>query len=141
MKLADLERAMKGQFVWFKPVREVDNQGTIRQRNAWFTLQTDGEQECSEYLALMVFLGLSEMYGFDRQDVIDHLAISEELYREYRKKYDHYITEAVCAKGRGDKLDAYTIMGKVYVKSSLVRNYINLNYNRDVVRLSDLPNG
>lgn len=102
-------------------------------------MQTNSEIEASEDTAIIVFCGLSEMYGFDAEDTASHLAIEEwEYYRDlkqYRKKMDE------AAKRLADNkwnIEINDLVQKVWIKSRLIQNRVDLCY-RSRLNITDLP--
>lgn len=129
MKLSDIEDALRGNFVW-------DNSpGNVK------ALQTNAEIEGSPYTALIVFCGLSEMYGFEAKETAAHLSLTEEDYYRlinlYRKK--------MAAAQRRIKREQWDIeindlVQKVWIKSKLIQNFLRLRQQRTYTPLRDLPN-
>lgn len=107
-------------------------------------LHTDEEIEGTDNLALIVFCGVALMYGFEPDDVIAHLEVESWQYRRYIKSFEQLQKDAVrilvAEKKGGGKLHPHSRPGKLYIKTNLVKNYINLNYPEGRLRLSDLPN-
>lgn len=142
LHLDDLRRAMKSQFVWYKRTRrrgESDDEFEKR-ISLMHELRTDKENEVLESLALIVFCGAAEMYGFDNRDVFDYLGVDKREFSVYKNLYERYMRQAVDIRMAGGKLEPKSAAGRVFTKMGLVRNYINLNFPEGSVRLRDLPN-
>lgn len=129
MRLSHIEEACTGQFVWSNS----SPSGKI--------LQTNPEIEGgSTDTALIVFVGLSEMYGFKHTAVAEYLAIEPTEYyrllRVYRQKMEQ-AHERINAK-QWD-IEKNDLTQKVWIKTKLLQNRLRLQ-DRDYSLLSDLPN-
>jgi hypothetical protein len=133
MNLSLLESAMKGQFIW--------------KDHETKPLQTHEEYEHSAGLGLMVFIGMSKNLGFEKKDVLEHLAIESDEYDHKLSLYNQHCSDAYAIRAAGgfsvkceDESSRMKTIRKVYFKSKLVHNYIRLNYiQTERLALSDLP--
>jgi hypothetical protein len=129
MKLTFLEDACQGNFVWDK---SPDNTKVM---------QCNPEVEASPDTALIVFCGLSEMYGFEARDVAAYLALTEAEYYRLLRLYRNKMAEAQAriAGGRWD-IEINDLVQKVWIKSRLLQNYLRLRAQQSYHNLNWMPN-
>src|SRR5574337_773891 len=119
---------MRGQFVWKRPERrenETDDDFDERCQDQ-NRLICDIEYECLAQMALIVFIGLAFQYGFKEKRVIDYLEIDQRIYNNCFKLFNKY-SEIARDKAEKHILDFTTPAGRLYLKTSLIRNYLR-NY-------------
>lgn len=103
-------------------------------------MQTNEEIEGSADTAAIIFCGLAEMYGFQAIDAIEHLALEKWEYYRFLKMYRAKMMEATIRIRREEwDIERNDLVQKVWIKTQLVRNRINLS-PASRVRLDDLPN-
>jgi hypothetical protein len=129
MTLDDIEIAVKSQFTSaYKGKLTGESDGDhIRRVGELHQLACNREIEHLQNLALMVFVAIARLYAFDRRDIIDFLAIDKGQYNEYLQAYDNLLDQAFKIMDSGITLPPESKAGKIYNKSCLVRNHINLN--------------
>lgn len=109
-QLKHLEEAMKAQFIW-------DKNGNKR-------LQVDEEIEGSKDLARMIFVGISDMHGFDSSHVMDYLDMEYESHRHKLSQFKKHYKEALRRDAEGTIPLTDDTTKKVFYKTSLCLNSI-----------------
>jgi hypothetical protein len=108
MELCDIESALKGQFVWNKPMQR--------------KFHCNPEIECSADTAVIVFIGLAETTGFREKDICNYLRIDLPYYRRMSATYRIKMREA--AEKISNQLWNYNrqdLAQRVWMKNELVR--------------------
>jgi hypothetical protein len=116
-KLRDIERAMRPQFIF--------------DRSALKPLQLNQDQEGTKDLARMIFVGVADMYGFKSGDITNFLDMGYDSYRNKLSEFKASFKEAQRRVNRGYINLEEDNIKKFYYKTSLVLNYIKLNYNTE----------
>lgn len=123
-KLRDLEKAMHAQFIWSKQPEK--------------PLQVNEEYEGAKDLARLVFVGLSDMYGFDSSLTMNYLDME---YDSYRNKLQHFKQNWKEAKVREEEGLINVIndpVKKFYNKVCLCLNAIKFNHGHNpYLKLND----
>jgi hypothetical protein len=104
IKLIELEKAFKGQFIW----------GDTTKR----AMATDENYEGNIESARTIFVGLSNVYNFDALDVCDHLDIGIATYNDKLGQW----REAWKAGVRGDYYS--NTQKRMFIKTCLILNVI-----------------
>jgi hypothetical protein len=124
VKLRDLEKAMKPQFVWSAHPEK--------------PLQLNEEYEGAKDMARMIFVGLAEMHGFDSGDTMNYLDME---YESYRNKLQHFRNNWKEAKKREEEGVIGVIedpVKKFYYKVCLTMNAIKFNFGTNpYLKLND----
>lgn len=127
MQLYHLEDAMMGQFIWAKKSEKI--------------MQTNDEVEASPDTALVVFCGLSEMYGFSQEEVCDYLVVDQNEYFRYLKMFRGKMSDAYERMKIGEwDYEKQDMVQKVYIKSRLVHSKVSLSSGSTRFELSEFPN-
>lgn len=127
MKLADIEQACKGNFVW-------DRAATIK------IMQCNPEVESSPDTALIVFCGLSEMYGFEVKEVAPYLSIPKTEYFRLLRLFRLKMEAARRRRQKGEwDTEINDLVQKVYIKTRLLQNYLRL-HSQGYFIMEDMPN-
>jgi hypothetical protein len=88
--LADLEKAIRPQFV-FSYQRYGETEQQFQQRiKGIHRLSTCPIAELNESMALLVFVGLAQLYGFHEDKVMNYLIINETKYTTLINQYERY---------------------------------------------------
>jgi hypothetical protein len=74
-------------------------------------------------MALIVFIGLAFQYGFSERKVVDYLEIDQRTYNNCFKLFNKY-SDIAREKAEKHILDFTTPAGRLYLKTSLIRNYL-----------------
>lgn len=128
LELRHLEEAMIGQFVWKRPKQrenetEADFEDRLRDTHR---LMCDKDYECLSTMALIVFVGIAYKYGFSESSVIRYLEIDKRLYDACFGLFNKY--SAIAKEKAGKRtLDFTTPAGRLYLKTSLIGNYLRHN--------------
>jgi len=104
IKLTDLERSMRGQFIWGDETRK--------------PMATDEEYEGNIEVARTIFVGLSNMYGFEPLDVCDHLEIGYDVFNQKLQTFKDNYRAGVTGQWTGQQAK------RMYIKTGLVLNAI-----------------
>jgi hypothetical protein len=125
LELRHIEEAMKGQFVWKRPERrENETKDDFEERcQDAHRLTCDSEYECLQQMAIMVFIGIAFQYGFQERHIISHLEIDKRIYDKCYQLFNKY-SEIAREKAEKHILDFTTPAGRLYLKTSLIRNYL-----------------
>lgn len=117
IKLYELENVMKGQFVWSKKGNK--------------KLETDEQMEGGKDLARDVFVGLSDVYGFDASDVCDYLDMGYDSYRHKLMYFREAYREGKRRQDAGELFFHNDRVTRIFVKISLCMNAIRSYAKRD----------
>jgi hypothetical protein len=125
LDLHHIEDAIKGQFVCKRPERrENETKDDYEERLAdTHRFMCDSEYECLQQMALIVFIGLAFQYGFSERKVVDYLEIDQRTYNNCFKLFNKY-SDIAREKAEKHILDFTTPAGRLYLKTSLIRNYL-----------------
>ena len=88
MNLEDIEKNIRKNFI-FNKEEQTDRENAMP--NEWRIVKT--ELCRNESAAIIVFIGISYLYGFDRSIVINHLGISVREHTYYINKFKQAATE------------------------------------------------
>lgn len=110
LRLENLEKYMKPQFVWEKQ--------TLK------SMQTDEEYEGAKDLARMIFVGLADMYGFDQVDVMNYLDMEYESHRNKIQAFRSNFKEGADRDRKGTVYLIEDPIKKFYMKVRLCLNAI-----------------
>lgn len=121
IRLAELEKVMKSQFIW--------NHRSDKK------LETSEDDEGSKSLARDIFVGLSDVYGFDASDVCDYLDMGYDSYRHKLMKFREYYREGKQREMDGILYITDDKVKKFYIKVCLCMNSIKSYTQRDPYRL------
>ena len=117
IRLAELEKVMRSQFIW--------NHASIKK------METSEDDEGSKSLARDIFVGLSDVYGFDASDVCDYLDIGYDSYRHKLMKFREYYREGKRREMEGILHINDDKVKKFYIKVCLCMNSIKSHTQRD----------
>lgn len=117
IKLIDLEKVMKPQFIWHK--------------NPLKKLQVNEDFEGNLELARTVFVGLADMYGFDQGDVMEYLDCGYDAYRNKLMTFREAYREGIRREENGVIYDFVDSTSKIYIKTGLCLNAIKFQTRRD----------
>lgn len=117
IRLQELEQVMKAQFVW--------NHKTPKR------LETDEATEGSKDLARNIFVGLSDIYGFDASDVCEYLDMGYDSYRYKLATFREYYKEGKERDMKGTLFSLDDKVKKYYIKVCLCMNAIRTHMKRD----------
>src|ERR1051325_7731241 len=111
MRLQQIEDAFKGDFVWSKSKTETK------------ILQCNAEIEGSTDTALIVFCGLSEMYGFESKQTARSIPLLENEYYRLLKIFRVKIMAAYerIKAGEWDN-NKNDLVQKIWTKTRLIQN-------------------
>jgi len=110
VKLQELERYMKPQFVWDRSGQKI--------------LQTSEEYEGAKDLGRMIFVGVADMLGFESSYVMDYLDME---YDSHRNKIQTFRAQYKKALARVENETIYHIeepIKRFYLKTHLTLNAI-----------------
>lgn len=111
MTLYLIEKAIKPQFAWFPhPTRK---------------LQTYDHRNKKRGIAVVIFIGIAESFGFDPTETADHLCIEPAEYQTKAKEFYKYWEEILDRKANNRLLVAKDEPDCVYLKVRLTLNAIN----------------
>lgn len=110
IKLIEIEKVMKSQFVW-------DKEGQKQ-------LQVLEEYEGNKELARTIFVGLADMFGFDQGEVMNHLDVGYDSYRHKLMHFREYYKEGLQREKDGRLYDSDDSIKKFYIKTCLCLNAI-----------------
>lgn len=113
-KLSQLEKAMRAQFVW--------------EKNPAKPLQTLEAQEGAKDIARMIFVGISDMYGFKAEDVKNYLDMRFESYRNKLSNFRELMKEARRRELAGTIYLTDDMVKKFYLKVNLTLNAIKYSH-------------
>jgi len=116
LKLQELEKIMKPNFLW--------------NRSSPKKMETNESDEGSKDLARNIFVGLSDIYGFEASDVCDYLDMGYESYRHKLSCFREDYKEGKRRMMDGDNTIDDPVK-KFYVKVSLCMNAIKTHTRRD----------
>jgi predicted SprT family Zn-dependent metalloprotease len=110
IRLSDLETVMKPQFVW-------DRKG-----QKYF--QVSEEFEGNKELARTIFVGLSDMFGFEATEVMTHINMGYDSYRHKLMQFRETYKEGLRRKA-DETLNSYDDnIKRMYIKTCLCLNAI-----------------
>jgi hypothetical protein len=130
LKLYHIEEAVRTHFIFEGKARrpkESDEQWEKRIA-CQHSLYTSKEVEGSPLMGLAVFIGVSRMYGFPPSEIRDYLGLDSCLFKECLNLYDRFLEQAISIKLGGGDIPVGSKAGKVYIKTSLLRNFINRKF-------------
>lgn len=110
IKLKEIEAVMRPQFVWAKDSQKY--------------LQCNEEYEGNKDLARSIFVGISDMYGFEATDVMTYLEMGYDSYRHKLTQFREYYREGKRREEQGVLYDQDDAIKKFYIKIRLVLNCI-----------------
>jgi hypothetical protein len=113
IKLNEIEKVMKPQFVFDKDA------------NKFF--QCDEEYEGNKDLARSIFVGISDMYGFDAQLVMSYLDMGYDSYRYKLSQFREYYREGKRRQENGTIYMSDDAVKKYFIKVSLCMNAIKFH--------------
>lgn len=117
VRLAELEKVMKPQFIWDRTGQKI--------------LQTSETYEGAKDLGRMIFVGIADMYGFGASSVQDYLDMTYDSHRNKIQQFRSNLREAQ------KRVDAETInviddnVKKFHTKLSLCLNAIKHTYKQN----------
>jgi hypothetical protein len=117
IRLSDLQKAMKGQFIW-------DHEG-VR------PMQVQEVYEGNKELARTIFVGLADMYGFSSADVMNHIDCGYDSYRNKIQVFRDYYKIGRQREADGVLRDYDDAITKFYVKTCLCLNCITYSLRRN----------
>lgn len=117
IRLQELEEAMKGQFVFDK--------------KAYKRMQVLEDYEGNKDLARNVFVGLADMLGFDAGQIMDHLDMGYDSYRNKLMQFREYYRIGKARELDGSLKESDDAIKKFYVKVGLCLNSIRTKTRRD----------
>jgi hypothetical protein len=100
----------------------------IFDKSATKPLQVKKEFNESVGIAVVIFVGLSALYGVDEEDVKDFCGIEHEEYRTKLSRFRAYIQEYLEKKNAGEKLSPEHVASRHYFKYLMCRRYMELKY-------------
>ena len=110
IKLKEIEEVMRPQFVWAKDSQKY--------------MQCNEEYEGNKDLARAIFVGISDMYGFDATDVMSYLEMGYDSYRHKLTQFREYYREGKRREEEKILYDQDDAIKKFYIKIRLVLNCI-----------------
>ena len=118
---------MRPQFVW--------------DRGSQKYMQCNEEYEGNKDLARSIFVGISDMYGFDATNVMDYLDMGYDSYRHKLSQFREYYREGKRRDDEGILFDMDDAIKKFYIKVSLVLNSIKTKTQRNpYLKMDDYVN-
>ena len=117
IKLNELEKAMKGQFIW--------------DRSALKPMQVTEEYEGNKELARTIFVGLSDMYGFDCGDVMEYLDCGYDSYRHKLSQFREMYKAGQERDANGELKNYEDAITKFYTKVRLCLSAIKFQTGRN----------
>lgn len=117
IRLNDIEKIMRGQFVWDK--------------NGIKPMQVNEEYEGNKELARTVFVGLADMYGFDGSDIMSYLDMGYDSYRHKLMSFREHYKEGLRRQGDGTLYDSDDNVKKMYIKTCMCLNAIKTTTKRN----------
>lgn len=117
IRLQELEQVMKSQFVW--------NKDTSKR------LETDEATEGSKDLARNIFVGLSNVYGFEASDVCEYLDMGYDSYRHKLSMFREYYKEGKQQEMSGTISMLDERVRRFYTKVCLCMNAIRTHMKKD----------
>jgi len=117
IKLIEIEQVMKPQFVW-------DREGQKY-------MQVYEEIEGNKELARTIFVGLADMYGFDGGDVMNHLDMGYDSYRNKLMQFREYYKEGHRRLNEGTLYESEDNVRKFYIKVGMCLNAIRTATKRN----------
>ena len=117
IKLIELEKIMKPQFVWDKSGQKY--------------LQVNEEIEGNKELARTIFVGLADIYGFESLSVMDHLGMGYDSYRHKLMQFREYYREGNKYQENATLNDCPESIRKFYTKTCLCLNAIQTQTKRN----------
>lgn len=116
IKLKELEEVMRPQFVW--------------DRSSQKYMQCNEEYEGNKDLARSIFVGISDMYGFEATSVMEYLDMGYDSYRHKLTQFREYYREGKRRADEGILYDMDDAIRKFYIKVMLVLNCIKTRTRR-----------
>ena len=110
IRLSDLETVMRPQFVW--------------DRNSQKYFQVSEEFEGNKELARTIFVGLSDMFGFEATDVMNHLDMGYDSYRHKLMQFRENYKEGLRRQTAGTLNNFDDSTKKMYIKTCICLNAI-----------------
>jgi len=127
IRLKEIEEVMRPQFVW--------------DRGSQKYMQCNEEYEGNKDLARSIFVGISDMYGFDATNVMDYLDMGYDSYRHKLSQFREYYREGKRRDDEGILFDMDDAIKKFYIKVSLVLNSIKTKTQRNpYLKMDDYVN-
>jgi hypothetical protein len=117
IKLNELEKAMKGQFIW--------------DRSGLKPMQVLEEYEGNKELARTIFVGLADMYGFDGLDVMEYVDCGYDSYRHKLSQFREMYKAGLDRDDKGELKDYDDGVTKFYTKVRLCLSAIKFQTGRN----------
>lgn len=112
--LTQLEKAMRGQFVWEKSPAK--------------PLQTLETQEGAKDIARMIFVGIADMHGFKSEEVQNYLDMRFDSYRNKLSTFRENIKECRIREANDSIYAVDDNIKKFYLKVNLTLNAVKYMY-------------
>ena len=144
MKFDHFVSAFEGQFIWLRNkirkgedfdsfIERIEGGKRFKQRVGQYKhWLTDEEWEHSPYLAMIIFVGLAYEAGFPHLAVTKELQIDDEEWEQLYESYRVYLKNMKADLKRGVRPHSRSAQGKFALKLSLVRNYLKVNFGREI---------
>lgn len=113
-QLKHLEEAMSAQFIW-------DKEGMKK-------FQVNESMEGSKDLARMIFVGIADMFGFDKEHVMEFLDMEYESHRTKLAQFKKNYKEGLDRKEKGTSRLIDDPISKTWFKTKLCLNSIDFKY-------------
>ncbi len=121
MTLADIEKAVRPQFVWDK-----------EQGREWYTSK---KIEGDTTLGMTMFVGVSRFHGFKDQDILKYMNISRSLLLASSQRFKRNMSEFQAQESTGLE---YNSACRFHNKLVMIQSYIKLHYHgREYLSLAD----
>lgn len=117
IRLEEIERLMKGQFIW--------------NRLSHKKMQVNETMDSNADTARIVFVGIADMYGYKQNQIMEYLDCSYDSYRNKLMSFRAAWKEGRRREENGTIYDTVDNASRLYIKTCLCLNAIRFNTRRD----------